>query len=206
MQKSLTFETWVAFLYPKLEKDQRKVDRVTNKIQHLANLGTVGVWFVASLPVCSWALNTLSHEQHQMNLMLLLMVTAAVLIRGRDFLASFSFLRKPQFSTLHISMVVGGLSIYLVGENILDIDIASACGFAIASIGLVGGYMPAVSWRRCIVPVLLLVGALPFQFHLEAYIGFPLRVAIDKDKTSNHERHHTQWDMNDFHPGLLPKT
>ena len=151
-----------------------------NQRQAKLNLATFIIWIVASIPVLSWAWQTLTHDQHRMSFILFALVVGAGIMRVRD-IDWRGFLRTtPRTTWKSVTLICLGISFFLVGENIVDIDILSALGFAVATSGLLHAFLPTGKWLRSIVPLMLLVGVLPFQFHLEAYVGFPLRAATAK--------------------------
>lgn len=65
---------------------------------------------------------------------------------------------------------------YLLAERFLDINTLSAILFGVATYGLAGLWLPQRRWWRGLPAALLLIGTLPFNAHLETFLGYPLRI------------------------------
>lgn len=75
-----------------------------------------------------------------------------------------------------LTLVFGGSILFLLVERFLDINMAAACLFALASYGLLGLWLSPQRWRQGLPAMLLLIGVLPFGEHLQTFVGYPLRI------------------------------
>lgn len=82
----------------------------------------------------------------------------------------------PQMSPPALALALGGSALYLAAERFLDVNTLSASLFGLASYGLLGLWMHPHRWRKGIPALLLLVGTLPFDQHLQTFVGYPVRI------------------------------
>lgn len=82
----------------------------------------------------------------------------------------------PQLNRLALALVLGGSALFLIVERFLDINMLSACLFALASYGLLGLWLSPQRWRQGLPAMLLFIGVLPFGEHLQTFVGYPMRI------------------------------
>lgn len=103
-----------------------------------------------------------------------LVLAALLLLLARKGLASLGrpiHLRAAPLGLL-LAATAAGVAVQPLGAGLLEAIAAAAAGY-----GLLGLLMPAASWRQGRVVFLLALLALPSMDHLQAYVGFPLRLA-----------------------------
>lgn len=141
-------------------------------------------WTALFSPVLRWLAGTFASEAFRFNLLLLvasvsLLVARALRARPRGLLALLRELGDAhlRLRVAPLALITGAISGYLLVEHSLDVHIASAALFGLATYGLVGLYVTPTSWRRALVPALLLIAVLPFGEQANTYAGFAARVA-----------------------------
>lgn len=95
-------------------------------------------------------------------------------LRGR---AIGALLRPPEPEVWPLATVGLGVVGYLLVSALLDVNILQDALFGLASFGLLGLWMTPAAWRRSWPICLLALATLPFGYHLDTFLGYPLRVA-----------------------------
>lgn len=86
-------------------------------------------------------------------------------------------LRGPAPRPMPLLVTVLATLGYLVAVAVLDVHVLQDALFGLASFGLIGLWMAPRAWRRAWPVCLLAVATLPFGYHLDTFLGYPLRVA-----------------------------
>lgn len=81
-----------------------------------------------------------------------------------------------QVNPFPVCLFFTGVSGFLYVERCLDIDVLSCLFFGIGTLGLAGLFISKDRFKHSFLVCLLFVFILPFSYHLETFIGFPLRV------------------------------
>lgn len=138
------------------------------------------LWFFRG--TIGWLLRALT-DRGSLNLTLLGCAAAVAIYVGRlhqreGRAALFSRLsRGPRNQTGPLIFAFSTAIAALCVQRFLDVHTLSALLFAVGSYALLRLYLPHASWRAGAPLLLLLVFLLPIQGHLDAFVGFPLRVA-----------------------------
>ncbi len=88
-----------------------------------------------------------------------------------------ALLRGPAWRPMPLLVTALATLSYLVAVAVLDVHVLQDALFGLASFGLVGLWMAPRAWRRAWPVCLLAVATLPFGYHLDTFLGYPLRVA-----------------------------
>lgn len=138
------------------------------------------LWFFRG--TLGWLLRALV-DRGSLNLVLLSCATAVAIYVGRlheregraEFFSRMA--RGPHNQPGPLIFAFSTAIAALCVQRFLDVHTLNALLFALGSYALLRLYLPPSSWRAGAPLLLLLVFLLPVQGHLDAFVGFPLRVA-----------------------------
>jgi exosortase O len=151
--------------------------RLTNEQgQRFANILLLGAWVALYQPAIVWLADVFARPELRLNQLMiggvLLMVGAE--IRGGRLRPSLSAPIREE--PLPLAIALCGSLAFLAAERLADFNILSALAFGCATYGLLGLWMSPPRWRSGLAPAALAIGALPFDIHLQVFVGYPLRV------------------------------
>jgi exosortase O len=144
----------------------------------MGNALLVGAWLALSRHTLGWLLRRLAAPDARTNGILLAAAVLILVIRARPALHLRGLAQvQPRAHLLPLALLVlcalaQAARIWLLGSNLL-----ASIAFAVGTYGLLGLYLPPLRWRRGFVAVLAVVALLPFGPHLDAFLGFPARIA-----------------------------
>ncbi len=139
-------------------------------------MAIIGLWLWLYRPVFSYFAMIFGQEDARTNLIILAGALALIALRVRQ---AGTRPRPDAAPCLHLPALLlsgGGSVLYLAVERFLDINVASALLFGLASYGLLGLWLQPRAWRQGFPAVLLLLGALPFGDWMQVFIGYPMRI------------------------------
>ena len=139
-------------------------------------------WFWLYGPVLRYFGDIFTRADFRLNQILLLGIVGLIiqrlwsrpLLNGQDWERVIP-IRTP-LPLVPLSVLTAGSLGYLLAERFLDINTLSAILFGLATYGLSGLWLPQRRWWRGLPAALLLIGTLPFNAHLETFLGYPLRI------------------------------
>lgn len=134
------------------------------------------LWLWLYWPVIDYLGFIFSKDDFRTNQLLLIGVAILVVIRLRQRRLSLPRQARPVLAGGPLMVMLGGSILYLLTERFLDINILSALLFGIASYGLLGLWLTPRHWWAGIPVALLFIGTLPFNAHLQTFIGYPMRI------------------------------
>jgi exosortase O len=149
----------------------------------LAAAGVVPLaWVWLQAPVLAWLWTSLPTSEYSSSLALLLLAGAFLATRalrswraGRLQASAWPVLRPAPLSLL-LGCAAGSVAL----RACWDVNVPAAALLGLGTYGLWGLHVPPAAWRRAAPGALLLCAALPFGPHLDAYLGFPARLATAK--------------------------
>jgi len=136
----------------------------------------VGLWVWLYRPLFDYFAVIFSREDFRTNQLVLVGVIILIALQLRRERRRLRLDGAPHLYLPALGLVLSGSILYLICERFLDINTLSASLFGLASYGLLGLWLPPLSWRQGLPAALLLIGALPFGEHLQTFIGYPLRI------------------------------
>ncbi|MCB1213858.1 MAG: archaeosortase/exosortase family protein, partial [Deltaproteobacteria bacterium] len=137
----------------------------------------LGLWLFLFFPVFQWLGASFYTPEYRWHTALFILLIAVFLkkIFSKDLPDFCLQLRLIPFFILFLG-VLG----FLVSERFLDMDLVSCFFFGWASFGLAGLFLQKERWKASLPYLLLFLAVLPFSFHIETFLGFPLRVITAK--------------------------
>lgn len=136
-------------------------------------------WLWLQAPVLTWLWASLPTPEYASSLVLLLAAGGLLATRAiRTWRAGHlgaAFL--PSLRPAPLALAVGCAAGTVALRTFWDADLPAAALFGLGAYGLAGLHVAPGPWRRAAPGALLLVAALPFGHHLNAYLGFPARLA-----------------------------
>lgn len=124
-----------------------------------------------------WLYQSLYATEYRLHSILLVGFLVFLGIRG---LNRKNWIRRFQLARLPLAVFLGGIIGFFVSEKLLDADIISCFFAGLAIYGLIGFISEAHRWQAAFPLVLLFFACLPFSYHIETFLGFPLRVVSAK--------------------------
>jgi exosortase O len=142
------------------------------------NVALIVAWLALYRPVLEYLRLVFGREDFATNRWVLIGAGAIVLRQSVRAGLRPSLARTPRLRgrVAALSLALGGSLVYLAVERWLDINTLSALLFALASYGLLGLWLAPDRWRQGLPAALLLATALPFNEHLQTFIGYPARI------------------------------
>jgi exosortase O len=144
----------------------------------LGNALLVGSWLWLCRPTLGWLARSLVAPDARTNGILLAGALLILLLRARG---SVDLRRLPfcqaRLRPLPLALFAGCALGQCLKSHLLDSNLLASMGFAIGSHALAGLYLAPSQWRRGWVLALFAVALLPFGPHLDAFLGFPTRIA-----------------------------
>lgn len=139
-------------------------------------------WLWLQAPVLTWLWTSLPTPEYASSLVLLLAAGGFLTARGlRAWRAGhLGVALLPSLRAAPLALAMGCAAGNVALRTFWDADVPAAALFGLGAYGLSGLYVAPALWRRAAPGALLLVAALPFGHHLNAYLGFPARLAIAK--------------------------
>ncbi|MCP4133104.1 MAG: exosortase O [bacterium] len=129
-------------------------------------------WFLKSF---SYSANRLSHGTFAVILGILIYKIWKYRTRQKE-LPERTAAAQTGGTRLPLAGFIFSVSAYLVVEYVLHINMFSAVFFGSALYCLLGFYLPEQTWKKGLIPTILLIQTLPFGNYLDTYLGFPLRI------------------------------
>jgi len=139
------------------------------------NLALLALWIWLYWPVLQYLAVQFTREELRTNQVLLVLVAGLLLFQARKARVRPRLDAAPHLSLPGLALALGASLAYLLVEHFLDINTLSAFLFGLASYGLLGLWLAPERWGQGLPAMLLLVGVLPFNEHLETFVGYPLR-------------------------------
>jgi exosortase O len=136
----------------------------------------VGLWFWLYWPLFDYFAVIFSGEDFRTNQLVLVGVIILIALQLRQERRRLRLDGAPHLYLPALGLVLSGSILYLICERFLNVNTLSASLFGLASYGLLGLWLPPLSWRQGLPAALLLIGALPFGEHLQTFVGYPLRI------------------------------
>jgi exosortase O len=142
------------------------------------NAALIVAWLALDRPVLDYLRLVFGREDFATNRWVLMGAGALVLRQAVRAGLRPSLAHPPRLRArvAALALALGGSSIYLAVERWLDINTLSALLCALASYGLLGLWLAPDRWRQGLPAALLLATALPFNEHLQTFIGYPARI------------------------------
>ncbi len=142
----------------------------------LGNALLAGAWLWLCAPTVGWLTRTFTAPDSRTQGILLGCAAVLLLARGWGRFSLRALLFSEPRAHLPAAALLAPSAVGLVLKP-LDSNIVASAFFALGTYGLIGLYLPGALWRRGLVGVLLALSLLPFGPHLDAFLGFPARVA-----------------------------
>ncbi|HRA20571.1 MAG TPA: exosortase O [Anaerolineae bacterium] len=143
----------------------------------LANLAIWGLWLWLFRSVLAHLGKIYARQDMSVSLVALIGILGLLAWRARGRRPSFAdWARAPRPRPAPALLALGAALAYLGVARFLDIHILEDALFALGSYGLAGLWVAPSAWRRGWPVLLLLVATLPFGYHLDTFVGYPLRV------------------------------
>ena len=89
-------------------------------------------------------------------------------------------IRRFQLAKLPSAIFACGIIGFLATEKFIDADMVSCLFLGLAIYGFTGFVFETNKWKSSFPLVLLFIVCLPFSYHIETFLGFPLRVISAK--------------------------
>jgi len=148
--------------------------------QHLPQLGLnaliLGLWLWLYRPIFTYLQVIFQREDFRTNQIVLFGVILLIGLQIQREGVRPKLSTMPRFNRLALGLALGSSILFLIVERFLDINMLSACLFALASYGLLGLWLSPQRWRQGLPAMLLLIGVLPFGEHLQTFVGYPMRI------------------------------
>ncbi len=130
--------------------------------------------FLLFWPVFNWLGDKIALQYSSLHLAALAGLTGLAVQRLRRYGTNpFHF---PQLACPGLLLWLPVVGLYLFNEAHIGINILSGTLFILFLYGLAGHFITPHLWRSMLLPMLLLILVLPFEQHLDVFIGFPLRL------------------------------
>lgn len=142
------------------------------------NVLLVGAWLLGSRHTLVWLARCLTDPGSRTNAILLAIAALVLVVQARpDRRWRALPFATPRVRWLPVVLLVlcalaASLKARLWGSNLL-----ASTTFVVGSHALLGLYLPPARWRRGWLAVLAVVALLPLGPHLDAFLGFPARIA-----------------------------
>lgn len=145
---------------------------LTHRAIILIQAGLLGVLFA---PAFLWIFRLPGQKVYSLNGVLLCLLVGGFVVLGahqlkQAFRLEFGF--NWQATLVLIFSILG----FLANEYFFDFSIVSGSCALLALYAWLGYFTDKLMWRRAFLFVILLILALPFNTHLEVFLGFPLRI------------------------------
>ncbi len=127
-------------------------------------------------PALAWMWDTLLNQEHRYQLIGVLMLIGFTLYKQAFRVNHFTRLPRLQFRPVPLILFSASAMGFVFNAYFIDIHILSASFGVITAYGLLGFYCSAETWRKGLLPTVLLILLLPFGDYLDIYLGFPLRL------------------------------
>lgn len=142
-----------------------------------ANLAIAVLWLGLFAPVLAHLSRIYARQDMSVSLLALLAILAVLIWRARGRrMRGLDWTRSPRLRPAPALLALGAALGYLAVARFLDIHILEDALFGLGSYGLAGLWMGRPAWRRGWPVLLLVVATLPFGYHLDTFVGYPLRV------------------------------
>lgn len=143
----------------------------------LANLAIWGLWLWLFRAVLAHLGKIYARQDMSVSLLALLGILGLLAWRSRGRRPSFAaWAGGPRSRPAPALLAMGAALGYLAVARLLDVHILEDALFGLGSYGLAGLWLAPPAWRRGWPALLLLVATLPFGYHLDTFVGYPLRV------------------------------
>ena len=138
----------------------------------------IGATGIASIilfwPVFNWLSDKSALEYSSLHLAALTGLTGLSIQRLHGYgISPFHF---PRLDCPAMLLWIPAVGFYLFNEANIGIHILSGTLFVLYLYGLAGHFLDTDLWRSMLLPMLLLILILPFEQHLDVFLGFPLRL------------------------------
>lgn len=138
----------------------------------------VGAWLALSRQTLAWLLRRLADPDARTGGILLAAALLILVIQAWPGLRLRGLAHLlPRARLLPLALLVMGALAQAARVRLLGSHLVASIAFAAGTYGLLGLYLPPACWRRGFVAVLAVVALLPFGPHLDAFLGFPARIA-----------------------------
>lgn len=124
-----------------------------------------------------WLIQSLHVAEYRIHSLLLIGFVIFFFIKNRQQNLSF---QKFEVALAPLLFFATGLIGFTVTEKFLDIDVISCLFLGLTIYGFSGFIIERVKWQNSSVFVLLFFVCLPLSYHIETFLGFPLRILSAK--------------------------
>ena len=147
--------------------------KITSKFA-LTFLG--GLFVVLFFSPLKWIFHSLYAPEYRLHSILLIGFVVFLLLkkRGQEVFNNL----KIQAAPLVVFLV--GLAGFITTQKFLDIDVISCFFFGLSIYGFFGFLVDFKKWKDSSAFVLLFFACLPLSYHIETFLGFPLRLISAK--------------------------
>ncbi len=153
--------------------------RATNTISSIWVLPVLAIWIWLFHPCLLWVAQFISREDYLLNGILLL-AFCAVLTRKILVICKLQKSLFFQLKPLPLFVFGAGIVGYLLVQRYAYVNILLCICMGISCYGLCGLLLSTKRWHAAAPFVLLFILLLPFNYHLETFVGFPLRLLAAK--------------------------
>jgi len=117
-----------------------------------------------------------TRQEFRLNQLALLGVICLIIYQARKDGIRARFRSAPMLHLPALAMLLGSSIAFVLTERWVDINTLSASLFGLAFYGLLGLWLDPSIWRHGLPVALLLIATLPFNEHLQTFVGYPLRL------------------------------
>jgi exosortase O len=142
------------------------------------NVLLVLAWLWLSRSTLAWLARCFVDASARTNAILLALALLILLVQARSTVSLRALvLAEPRLRLLPLGLFVSCALAQVFRSRLLDSSILASASFVVGTHGLAGIYLTQTQWRRGWIAVLVAVALLPFGPHIDAFLGFPARVA-----------------------------
>ncbi len=140
------------------------------------NLILLIVWIFLFRPIFPYLSIIFTRQEFRLNQLALLGVIGLIIYQARRGGMQARFGSAPMLYPPALVMLLGSSIAFVLAERLVDINTFSASLFGLAFYGLLGLWLNPTTWRQGLPASLLLIATLPFNEHLQTFVGYPLRL------------------------------
>jgi len=142
------------------------------------NAALVGAWLVLARHTLAWLARCLADPGARTNGILLLVAALVLVVQAWPALRLRALVyAEPRARWLPLVLFALCALVLAIEARLWSSNLLAAVAFAAGTHAFLGLYLPRARWRRGWLAVLAVVALLPFGPHLDAFLGFPTRIA-----------------------------